>query len=218
MTLHVFSSAMIRSGSTWDGPFVSRLNPWCREPHWPRSSIHSSCPTPLGETQAEIRPALDAADGVNKVRFCEPNEASNKVLRAVTLADFGEPVSDRNGITVRGCGHVAVGERVPEWLVDRGELAGESIIEAALFGLDDGAGVAGHKTAEDVIGVGHVAEVAGSVKRVKACVGDLRAVADVVQPCRSFEQVGVVTENGCKRAGLPGDTLSVCPATRKRLS
>ena len=61
-----------------------------------------------------------------------------------------------------------------------------------------------------------MAEVAGSVERVKASVGDLRRVTEVMQPCGGFEPAGVVAEDGSERAGLRGDTLDVSPAARKR--
>lgn len=177
-----------------------------------QSLVHS-----VGDRQAEAGLALDAAHGVDEVGLGEVDEAGHQVSGAVAFADLGEPASDGDGFAVGCGGHVAVGQCVAECLVGGWELAGERIGEAAFSGFDDCAGVPGDEAADDVVGVGDVAEVAGSVKRVKAGGGDLGAVADVVQPGRGFEEVGVVAEDGGKGASLPGDTLGVCPAAWERL-
>jgi hypothetical protein len=52
---------------------------------------------------------------------------------------------------------------------------------------------------------------------VEARYGDLGTVADVMEPGGGFEEVGLVTEHGRKGAGLPGNALSVRPATREWL-
>ena len=44
----------------------------------------------------------------------------------------------------------------------------------------------------------HVAEVAGTIERVKARVGEFGRVADVVEPRGGFEQFGVVAEDGAR--------------------
>ena len=61
-----------------------------------------------------------------------------------------------------------------------------------------------------------VAEVAGTVERVKACVYQLGRVADVMEPGGGFEQIGVAAKDRGERPSPRGDTLDVSPATRKR--
>jgi hypothetical protein len=160
---------------------------------------------------------LHAAYRFDEVWFGKPNEAGYEVTGAVTLADLRKSVCNGHGFAIWGCGHVAVGQRVPEWLVYSRELVGELIGEASLARLDDGAGVTGHEAREGVVGVGHIAEVTSTVERMEARHGNLWAVADVVQPGGSFEEIGVVTKDGCQRVGLSGNALGVRPATRKWL-
>jgi hypothetical protein len=98
--------------------------------------------------------------------------------------------------------------------------AGNSIDKASASprssALDDRAGVVGDQLAQHWIDVLYVAEVVGTIKRMKARGGEFGRVADVVEPSSSFEQVGVVTEDRSERVGLRSDTLDVGPATRKR--
>ena len=66
------------------------------------------------------------------------------------------------------------------------------------------------------VGTVHVAQVPGTIERMKPRVGEFGRVADVVQPRGGFEQLGVVTEDRSQGPGLRGDTLDVGPATRQR--
>jgi hypothetical protein len=68
------------------------------------------------------------------------------------------------------------------------------------------------EAAQDRICMVHVAQVPGAIERMKTSLGQLRRVADVVQPSGGFEQVGVITENGSQDAGSRGDTLDMSPA------
>src|SRR5262245_31543711 len=60
-----------------------------------------------------------------------------------------------------------------------------------------------------------VAEVTGSVERMEAGVDQVGGVADVMEPSRGFEQIGVLVEDRRKSAGLSGDALAVRPAARQ---
>ena len=57
-----------------------------------------------------------------------------------------------------------------------------------------------------------VAEVAGAVELVQAGAGQFGEIADVMQPCGGFQQVGVEAEGSCDAASPGGDALDVCPA------
>ena len=57
----------------------------------------------------------------------------------------------------------------------------------------------------------YVAEVAGAIERMKARVGEVGRVADVVKPRGGFDQVGVLAKDGSEGAGLCGDTFDVGP-------
>ena len=48
---------------------------------------------------------------------------------------------------------------------------------------------------QDRVGVVRVAQVPGAVERVKAGLGQVGRVADVMQPGGGFKQIGVVTED-----------------------
>ena len=60
----------------------------------------------------------------------------------------------------------------------------------------------------------YVAEVAGTIERMKARVGEFGRVADVVEPRGGFEQISVVAKDGSEGTGLRRHTLDVGPATR----
>lgn len=51
------------------------------------------------------------------------------------------------------------------------------------------------QAAQHRVGEVCVAEVPGAVERMKAGLGQLRRVADVMQPPGCFEQIGVITED-----------------------
>ena len=94
-------------------------------------------------------------------------------------------------------------------------LTGEDFADAgesAFAGFDDGAGVVGDPQAQHGVSVLGVAQVTGAVEWVEARRGEARGVADVVQPCGGFQEVGVCAENGCQAACPGGDALDVRPA------
>ena len=62
-----------------------------------------------------------------------------------------------------------------------------------------------------------VAQVPGAVELVQARDGEIGCVADVVQPCGGFQQVGVRAENGCQAACPVGDALDVRQAAGQGL-
>ena len=54
--------------------------------------------------------------------------------------------------------------------------------------------------------------VTGAVQGVQARHGQAGGVADVVQPRRGLQEIGVQAENGCQAACPCGDALDVRPA------
>lgn len=160
---------------------------------------------------------LNVAYRFKKVRFCAPDERRYKVLGSVTLTDLAESVPNGHSTAVRGRSHIAVGQRVPKSLVSGWKLAGQVFSEVALLSLKDGTGVVANEAAQQLIGMLDVAEVASAVEGVEAGDVQLGAVADVVEPRRSFEEIGVLTEDRGKAACPLGYSLGVLPASRQRL-
>jgi len=72
------------------------------------------------------------------------------------------------------------------------------------------------QTAQDRIGEVRVAQVLGAVERVKAGLGQLGRVADVMQPRSGLKQIGVITEDRRKGSGSRSDPLNMRPTARKR--
>ena len=97
------------------------------------------------------------------------------------------------------------------------ELVAQDVGKSAFAGFDDGAGVMCDQPAQQGVGVLGVAQVPGAVELVQAREGKAGGVADVVQPCGGFQQIGVSAENGCQAACPGGDALGVRPAAGKRL-
>ena len=62
-----------------------------------------------------------------------------------------------------------------------------------------------------------IAQEPGAVELVQAGGGEVGGVADVVQPCGGFQQIGVSAEDGRQAACPGGDALVVRPAAGKRL-
>ena len=62
-----------------------------------------------------------------------------------------------------------------------------------------------------------VAQVAGGVECMQACHSEVRRVADVMQPCGGFQEIGVRAEDWCQAACPGGDALGVRPAAGERL-
>ena len=75
----------------------------------------------------------------------------------------------------------------------------------------------GDQPARQGVGVLGVAQVAGAVECVQARDGEVGRVADVVQPCGGFQEIGVGAENGRQAACPSGDALDVGPAAGKGL-
>ena len=71
------------------------------------------------------------------------------------------------------------------------------------------------QAAQDRVGKVCVAQVPGAVERMKAGLGQLGRVADVMQPRGSFEQIGVVSEDRGKGSGSRGDPLNMRPTARE---
>ena len=67
--------------------------------------------------------------------------------------------------------------------------------ESAFAGFDDGAGVVGDQPAQHGVAVLGVAKVPGAVELVQARDGEIGCVADVVQPCGGFQQLGVCAQD-----------------------
>jgi hypothetical protein len=64
--------------------------------------------------------------------------------------------------------------------------------------------VMGDQPAQHGVRVPGVAQVTGAVQDMQARHGQAGRVADIVQPRRGFQEIGIRTENGCQAA---------CPAT-----
>ena len=75
----------------------------------------------------------------------------------------------------------------------------------------------GDQPAQHGVGVLGIAQVAGAVQGVQACHGQAGRVADVVQPRRGFQEIGIRAENGCQAACPRGDALDVRPAAGQGL-
>jgi hypothetical protein len=117
---------------------------------------------------------------------------------------LGEPLLDRHEFAVWAGGHVAAGQYAGKRVRGRFELAAQDVGESAFAGFDDGAGVMGDKPTQQGVGVLGVAQVSGAIKLVQAREGKAGGVADVVQPCGGFQQIGVRAENRCQAvAGMP---------------
>jgi len=137
------------------------------------------------------------------------------MARAVPRPYLRQTVVNGEWVAVRARGHVAVGERFGQAARWERELPEQDAAQTAFLCLDDSAGVMGDESAKHVVGLLDVAQVPGSVERVKASVGQLGGVADVMEPGCGFEQVGIFAEDRFKRAGLPSDALTVRPAARQ---
>jgi hypothetical protein len=75
----------------------------------------------------------------------------------------------------------------------------------------------GDQSAQHGVGMLGVAQVPGAIELVQAREGKAGGVANVVQPCGGFHQIGVSAENGCQAACPGGDALGVRPAAGERL-
>jgi hypothetical protein len=68
------------------------------------------------------------------------------------------------------------------------------------------------QSAQQFVGVLDIPQVAGAVELVQTGMGQFGQIADVMQPCGSFQQVGVRAEGSCDAASPGSDALNVCPA------
>jgi hypothetical protein len=69
---------------------------------------------------------------------------------------------------------------------DAGSTRGSDVGKPPFFGFDDGVRMVCDQPAAHGVGVLGVAQVAGAVECMQACHGEVRRVADVVQPCGCF--------------------------------
>ena len=74
----------------------------------------------------------------------------------------------------------------------------------------------GDQPVQSRIGSMHVAQVPGTVERMKPTLMEFRRVADVTQPSRGLEQIGVVAEDRGQKPGFRSHPLDVGPATGQR--
>jgi hypothetical protein len=137
------------------------------------------------------------------------------MFRPVAVEYFGQAPVNVRWLAVWGGGHVAEGERVGERLGRGFELAAEDVGEVSLLSLDDGAGVMGDQAAQHRGRVLDIAEVAGSVQGVQACLGKLGKVADVVQPRGCLEEFSIGGGRWSEAACPGGHALDMGPAPRK---
>ena len=143
-------------------------------------------------------------------------EPRNHAVRAVPFPDLRKPVVYGDHLAIGRRGHIAGGKSICEHRFRDQELTCQLRSKAAVFRFDDGARVMSDQAAQRRVSMLNVAEVAGTVERMKAGIDQFGRVPDVVQPCRGFEQVGVVSEYRHEGAGSCRDTLNVRPATRER--
>jgi hypothetical protein len=129
------------------------------------------------------------------------------VPSTVAIVYLGEPPVDRYEFAVRAGGHVAAGQHAGKHVLRRLELEAQDVGKSAFFGFDDGAGVVCDEAAQHGVGVLGVAQVPGAVECMQARHGQVRRVADIVQPCGSLQEIGVSAENRGRlhaRAATPG--------------
>ena len=100
---------------------------------------------------------------------------------------LGKPPFGRHGLTVRAGAHVAASQHAGQYVRCRVELGTQDIGESAFVGFDDGAGMVGDQSAQHGIGVLGVAHVPGAIELMQAGGGEVRGVADVVQPSGGFQ-------------------------------
>ena len=97
------------------------------------------------------------------------------------------------------------------------ELQAQDAGKSAFAGFNDGVGVMGGQPAQHGVRVPGVAQVTGAAQDMQARHGQAGRVADIVQPRRGFQEIGIRTENGCQAACPPGDALDVRPAAGQGL-
>jgi hypothetical protein len=131
--------------------------------------------------------------------------------------DLGESPFDRYKLAGRAGGHVAASQRAGKHVRRRLELQAQDVGKSAFAGFEDGVGVMGDQPAQHGVGVLGAAQLPGAVQGVQAGHGKAGRVADVVQPRRGFQQIGISAENGCQAACSHGDALDVRPAAGQGL-
>jgi hypothetical protein len=151
------------------------------------------------------------ADGVQDQRRCAADGPADQVFCPVPVVNLGEAPVYPDVLTVRAGSHVAERQRIRERLWRWRELAEQHCGQAAFLSLDMCARVVGDQAAQQFVSVLDIPQVAGAVELVQAGVGQFVQVADVVQPSRGFQQIGVRAEGSCDTASSVGDALNVCP-------
>jgi hypothetical protein len=131
--------------------------------------------------------------------------------------DLGESPVDRYKLAGRAGGHLAASQRAGKGVRGGLELRAQDVGKSAFAGFGDGVGVMGDQSAQHGVDVLGVAQETGAVQGVEACNHQAGRVADVVQPRRGFQEIGIRAENGCQAASSRGDALDVRPAAGEGL-
>ena len=117
------------------------------------------------------------------------------VTRGVPREDLGQSRLDSHGLPARSRRQVGIGQGICRRGVFGGKLAGEDVSQSAGIGLGPGAGVVGDELTQPLV-VTDRTEVPGAVERMEARPGDLRGIADVMQPRGRDEEPDVVVVHG----------------------
>lgn len=164
-----------------------------------------------------IRLAKNRADRPHRGRDVGSGLADrhgDHIGRAVPCEDLGQPDLDADRHSVGAGGHVAVQERIAHQSTHFGEVARQVVVHTAVPRLDQRAGVVCDESAQGVVGVLDVAEIAGAVQRVKPGRRQLRRVSDVMQPSGGDERFSVIPDDVSDALGLAADALCVRPPAR----
>jgi hypothetical protein len=92
--------------------------------------------------------------------------------------DLTQPVSNPDPFPCGTRGHIAEGKRAGQVLRSRLELCSQFRGEAAFLGFDDRAPVMGDEAAQRRVGMENVPELARTVERMKAGLGEFGRVAN----------------------------------------
>ena len=131
---------------------------------------------------------------------------------AVAGNNFIQSCGDRKVLAVGTRSHI----RIQQGIGHKRRLTWEylkPIGKAAFFCLDVRAGVIGDKPADAIVETS-LAEPDGSIEWMKACVANIRRVAEVVQPRRCLENLGVRSceQHICQSRRFPRNRIDVHPS------
>jgi len=122
--------------------------------------------------------------------------AGDDTVRAVAVADLGKTFAHRHRLPVRTGGQVRVPQRIAQVALLVTELTAQDRYQAALLGLENGAGVV-RDQAREPIAKSSGTQPAGTVERMEPGPGQVGRVPDVVQPRGRDEDLPIVrTECG----------------------